>query len=122
MIFSVTPSISISTTALDNIVFTTFNKCEHSTQYSVLTTAFFQCSPEEYCGSRHLCDYQQWNLYDLYDIKKKTVTMNSFIGLGESGTTQAHIICGAGREHVELVQTLNGLTVSPSLLTSFIFV
>jgi hypothetical protein len=58
-----------------------------------------------------------------YDTKQKTVTLNSFTGFLGSGLTHTPtIFSGAGREHVEVVHTLNGITVCPSRLSSFIFV
>jgi hypothetical protein len=59
----------------------------------------------------------------LYDTKQKTGILNSFTEFLGSGLTHAPIFSGAGsREHVEVVQTLNDITVCHSWLSSVIFV
>jgi hypothetical protein len=57
-----------------------------------------------------------------YDTKQKTVTLNLFTAFIGSGLTHNPIFSGAGREHVEVVQTLNCTTVCPSELSSVVFV
>ena len=104
---------------MDDVVFATFDECEP--QYSQIP--FFSGALKSIIAVGTFVTIHG-GIYRIvsYDIKQKTVTLNSFIEFGASEITHVPIFSGAGREYVEVVQTLNGITVSPSLLTSVVFV
>jgi hypothetical protein len=56
------------------------------------------------------------------DKDGRVLLLNEFIYLKESGITRAPIYSGAGCEHKELVQTLNGFYVNTNVLEAVVFV
>ena len=104
---------------MDDAVFATFDKCEpHYSQIPFFSGALKSIIAVGTFVTIHGGIYRIVS----YDTKQKTVTLNSFIEFEGSEITHVPILSGAGKEHVEVVQTLNGITVSPSLFTSVVFV
>ena len=104
---------------MDDSGFASFDKCEP--HYSQLP--FFSATLKSFLtvGTFVILNGGVYRIIP-YDSKKKKVSLNSFICLAESGITEVPIFAGPGREHVEVVQTLNRCTTSPSLLASVVFI
>ncbi len=104
---------------MDDVVFATFDECEP--QYSQIP--FFSGALKSIIAVGTFVTVNG-GIYRIvsYDTKQKTLKINSFIDFTGSEITHVPIFSGAGREHVEVVQTLNGIIMSPSLLTSVVFI
>ena len=104
---------------MDNDVFATFDDCEP--QYTQIP--FFSGALKSIIAVGTFVTVNG-GIYRIvaYDTKQKTLKLNSFIDFTGSEITHVPIFSGPGREHVEVVQTLDGIIVSPSLLTSVVFV
>ena len=93
---------------MDDAVFATFDECEP--QYSQIP--FFSGALKSIIAVGTFVTVNG-GIYRIvsYDTKQKTLSLNSFIDFTGSEITHVPIFSGAGREHVEVVQTLNGITV-----------
>jgi hypothetical protein len=94
---------------MDDTIFANFDKCEP--KYSQIP--FFSAALKSIVavGTFVTLDGEIHRIVS-YDMKQKTVTLNSLTGFAGSGFTHNPIFSGAGREHVEVVQTLfNGITL-----------